>query len=109
MSKTKGILYPHGGRLNDDKCRSETESDNPPDKFWEGEIENKLPNGFGSYTHTNGTTYVGQYKDGLRESQGTWTLFNGKEFVGIWKDNRRWNRTSFDEEGKEIGKYVNGE
>jgi hypothetical protein len=26
-----------------------------------------------------------------------------------WKDNRRWYGTSFDEEGKEIGKYVNGE
>ena len=109
MSKTKGILYHHGGRLNDDKGWSETESDNPPDKFWEGEIDNKLPNGFGTYTHTNGTTYVGQYKEGLRQSQGTWTLFNGKVFVGIWKDNRRWKGKSFDEEGKEIGEYVNGE
>ena len=84
MSKTKGILYHHGGRLNDDKGWSETESDNPPDKFWEGEIENKLPNGFGTYTLTNGTTYVGQYKDGLREGQGTWTsirkiIEDGKE------------------------------
>ena len=76
-----------------------------------GKVRLKInyPNGFGTYTHTNGTTYVGQYKDGLRESQGTWTLFNGKEFVGICKDNRRWTGTSFDEESKEIGKYVNGE
>ena len=65
-SKTKGILYHHGGRLNDDKGWSETESDNPPDKFWEGEIENKLPNGFGTFTHTNGTTYFGQYVDGQK-------------------------------------------
>ena len=63
----------------------------------------------GSDTHTNGTTYVGQYVDGLREGQGTWTLYDGSKFVGIWKDNRRWNGKSFDEEGKEIGKYVNGE
>ena len=69
---------------------SEKESDNPPDKFWEGEIDNKLPNGFGTYTHTNGTTYVGQYVDDLREGQGTWTLFDGSKFVGICKDNRRW-------------------
>ena len=86
MSKTKGILYHHGGRLNDDKGWSETESDNP---FWEGEIENTLPNGFGTYTHINGTIYVGQYVDGLREGQGTRTLFDGSKFVGIWKDNRR--------------------
>ena len=109
MSEEWVILYHPGGRLNDDKGWSEKESDNPPDKFWEGEIENNLPNGFGIYTYTNGTIYVGQYVDGLREGNGTWTLFNGKEFVGIWKDNRRWNGTSFDEEGKEIGKYVNGE
>ena len=78
-------------------------------EVWEGEIDNKLPNGFGTYTHTNGTIYVGQYVDGLREGQGTWTLFNGKKFVGIWKENQRWKGKSFDEESKEIGEYVNGE
>ena len=55
------------------------------------------------------TIYVGQYVDGLREGQGTRTLFDGSKFVGIWKDNRRWKGKSFDEEGKEIGEYVNGE
>ena len=70
MSKEWGILYHIGGRLRKDKGWSETESDNPPEKFWEGDIENKLPNGFGTYTHTIVTTYVGQYKDGLREDQG---------------------------------------
>ena len=46
---------------------------------------------------------------GPLQSQGTWTLFNGKKFVGIWKENRRWKGKSFDEEGREIGEYVNGE
>jgi len=91
------------------KVGSEKESDNPPDKFWEGEIDNKLPNGFGTYTHRNGSNYVGQYVDGLREGKGTWTLYDGSKFVGIWKDGRRWKGKSFDEEGKEIGEYVNGE
>ena len=63
----------------------------------------------GHITHTNGTTYVGYYRDGLREGQGTWTLYDEINFVGIWKDNRRWKGKSFDEEGKEIGEYVNGE
>ena len=49
MSKKWGILYHHGGRLRKDKGWSEKESDNPPDKFWEGEIDNKLPIGFGTY------------------------------------------------------------
>ena len=87
----------------------EKESDNPPDKFWEGEIENKLPNGFGTHNHRNGSDYVGQYLDGLREGQGTCTLCDESKFIGEWKDNRRWNGSSFDEGGKEIGKYVNGE
>ena len=35
MSKVWGILYHHGGRLNNDKGWSEKKSDNPLDKFWE--------------------------------------------------------------------------
>ena len=64
---------------------SEKELDNPPDKFWEGEIDNKLPNGFGTYTHTNGTTYVGQYKGGLREGKGTWNLYDGSNLLVFGK------------------------
>ena len=109
MSKKWGILYQIGGILRKDKGWSEKELGNPPDKFWEGEIKNKLPNGFGTYTHRNGSNYVGQYKEGLREGQGTRALFDGSKFVGIWKDNRRWKGKSFHEEGKEIGEYVNGE
>ena len=109
MSKDWGILYHHSGRLRKDNGWSEKESDNPPDKFWEGEIDNKLPNGFGTYTHRNGSNYVGQYKHGLRESQGTQTLSDGKKFFVIWKDNRRWNGKTFDKEGKEVGEYVDGE
>ena len=63
----------------------------------------------GHITHTNGTTYVGYYRDGLREGKGTWTLYDEINFVGIWKNNRRRKGKSFDEEGKEIGEYVNGE
>ena len=55
MSKDWGILYHHSGRLRKDNGWSEKESDNPPDKFWEGKIDNKLPNGFGTYTHRNGS------------------------------------------------------
>ena len=101
MSKEWGVLYHIGGRLRKDKGWSEKESDNPPDKFWEGEIVNKLPR--------NGSNYVGQYKEGLREGQGTWTLYDGSKFVGIWKDNRRWKGKSYDEEGKGIGEYEDGE
>ena len=33
----------------------------------------------------------------------------GVNLLVYWKDNRRWKGKSFDEEGKEIGEYVNGE
>ena len=82
MSKEWGILYQHGGRLNDDKGWSETESVNPPDKFWEGEIENQLPNGIGTYTHRNGSNYVGYYRNGLREGKVTRTLYDGSKLIG---------------------------
>ena len=61
MSKEWGILYHIGGRLRKDKGWSEKESDNP---FWEGEIEKKLPNGFGTYTLPNGQKYEGGRKYG---------------------------------------------
>ena len=48
MSKKWGILYHIAGILHKDKGWSEKESHNPPDKIWEGEIVNKLPNGFGT-------------------------------------------------------------
>ena len=85
MSKEWGILYHHGGRFRKDRGWSEKESDNPPDKFWEGEIDNKLPNGFGTYTHRNGSNYVGQYVDGLREGKGTWTLYDGSKLLVFGK------------------------
>jgi len=55
------------------------------------------------------SNYVGYYKDGLREGEGTWTLYDKINFVGIWKEGKRWNGTSYDEEGNEVGQYVNGE
>ena len=53
-----------GGRLRKDKGWFEKELDNP---FWEGEIEINNPNGFGTCTHSNGTTNVGQYVNGEKE------------------------------------------
>ena len=66
------------------------------------------PANYETYTHRNGSNYVGQYVDALREGQGTWILYDGSKFVGNWKDNRRWNGKSFNEVGKGIGEYVDG-
>jgi hypothetical protein len=77
------FLYHNGGRLRKDKGWSEKDSNNPPDKFWKGEIDNKLPNSLRTYTLRNGSIYVGQYKEGLREGQGTLKPYDGSKFVGI--------------------------
>ncbi len=75
----------------------------------EGDSDNKLQIVSVHIPTQTEQLYVGQYKDGLREGQETWTLNDGSKFVGIWKDNRRWKGKSFNEEGKEIGEYVDGE
>ena len=74
-----------------------------------GERENGKYHGQGTLTLPDGDKYVGEWKNGKFHGQGTRTLYDGSKFVGIWKDNRRWKGKSFDEEGKEIGEYVNGE
>ena len=59
---------------------------------------NKLPdckssstykhNCFGTYTHADGSKYVGEYKNGKRHGQGTYTFASGSKYVGEWKDGK---------------------
>ena len=37
---------------------------------------------------TQGTKYVGEYKDGKRHGQGTFTHSDGGKYVGEWKDDK---------------------
>ena len=43
-------------------------------------------NCFGTYTWTDGTKYVGGYKDDKKHGQGTLTLANGNKYVGEFKN-----------------------
>lgn len=41
-----------------------------------------LADGFGSCTYSNGSSYVGTFKNGLQEGQGTYYYYDGSEYVG---------------------------
>ena len=46
-------------------------------------------NCFGTETFTNGSKYVGEYKDGKWHGNGTYTFSNGAKYVGEYKDDKR--------------------
>ena len=81
---------------------------------YEGDVNNKdLPHGKGIYTKTDGSTYIGHFKNGLRHGHGifTWSK-NAPEgagkFVGEYKNNKRWKGTIYDKLGKIIYSYLAG-
>jgi hypothetical protein len=43
-------------------------------------------NGEGSYTYSDGSKYVGTYKDDKREGWGTFTWAGGKHYEGEWHE-----------------------
>jgi len=93
------------------------------------------PNGQGTLTFSDGRKYTGNWKDGEIHGQGKMTVPNGSEYEGEWKDSRRhgqgvftfrfmgnefkyvgefrndkgWNIITYDQNGKVVGKTVNGE
>ena len=54
------------------------------DKLSEG--QNKIENGQGTLTWSDGDKYVGEFKDGKQHGQGTLTTTDGQKYVGGWKD-----------------------
>ena len=92
------------------------------DNKYEGEIENDKPNGYGTWTQSDGSTYVGQFVDGSREGLGTFTWSknspqSGKSYEGQWLNNRHHGKGKISyerERGKEMegqiweGEYKNG-
>ena len=51
-----------------------------------GCTEGNCENGSGTWTYTDLTTYVGEWRDGNMNGQGTFTLADGTVKKGIWKD-----------------------
>ncbi|SVC61810.1 uncharacterized protein METZ01_LOCUS314664, partial [marine metagenome] len=92
----------------------------PPDRYWEGEIENGVPHGNGTFyipnefnekvEFYNGSKFEGTYENGERK-EGTYTWSGGNKYIGTYKDNKRWNGEMIYVDGTlpEKSKYVNGE
>ena len=74
-----------------------------------GEWKNGKQNGHGTETIPNVGKYVGEWRNGKTNGQGTLTFPNGHKYVGEFKDDKRWNGTSYDQNGKIKYKIVNGE
>ena len=54
-----------------------------------GEFKNNKPSGQGAITWSSGYKYVGEFKDGKKSGQGTYTYPNGATYVGEWEVDKR--------------------
>jgi len=55
---------------------------------YEGEIENRVPNGQGKESSPYGDKYEGEFKNGLRYGNGT-LYFSGNTYEGRWKNGKK--------------------
>lgn len=58
------------------------------DKY-DGRFKNGLPDGYGTYTYSNGSVYEGYFSEGKKHGNGKYrAIINGKDssFNGVWKD-----------------------
>lgn len=51
-------------------------------------VRGNCVNGQGTQIHTDGSKYIGQFKNGLSEGQGQLILSNGEKYVGNFKNNK---------------------
>tara|TARA_B100000586_G_scaffold154524_1_gene112404 strand:- start:123 stop:389 length:267 start_codon:yes stop_codon:yes gene_type:complete len=65
-------------------------------------------NGQGTQTWSDGSKYVGEWKDGKYHGQGTFTSSDGGMHVGEFKGGNLWNVTTYGIDGNIFGKWVNG-
>ena len=49
-------------------------------------IEGDCNNGYGTFTWSDGSKYVGEHKDGKQHGHGTLTYADGRVEEGIWKN-----------------------
>ena len=67
-------------------------------------------NCFGTETFTNGSKYVGEYKDGKYHGNGTFTFVGGSSYVGEFKDNKKHGNGTFaySNGSSYVGEFKNG-
>ena len=82
-------------RLVKGEFRWYEDGDEDKDAKYEGEIENGLAHGRGTFTWPDGNKYEGEWKNGDQNGQGTLTLTSGNKYEGWFKDWRYHNRGVF--------------
>jgi hypothetical protein len=55
---------------------------------YEGDVENGVPNGQGTYTSIDGWKYLGEWDDGQQHGHGTITYPDGVKYEGKFKDGK---------------------
>ncbi len=87
-----------------------TQNNLESDLSFVGEVNNGVPNGWGSWESSDGYKYVGEWVAGKWHGQGTYTSPDGTKYVGEWANNE-WHgqgtHTSSDGT-KYVGEYKNG-
>lgn len=92
-------LYPVTGKIEDNNG------------VYQGEIWNKLPSGHGTYNMTipDGTSYVGEWKDGKYHGRGTMTYpLRGMRYVGEFKEGKKWKGIETNKDGLVTTTYADG-
>jgi hypothetical protein len=56
---------------------------------FEGQIENGKADGYGAWTHPDGTKYIGEWKEGKRNGEGISESSGGEKYLGDWTDDKR--------------------
>ena len=80
------------------------------DKFV-GQWKDDSFHGQGTYTNENGDKYVGQWKDDMRHGHGTMTYADGEKYVGQWEDDKFHGQGTYTYENgnKYVGQFQNGQ
>ena len=74
---------------------------------YEGEMENGQPNGQGTLSWGDGSTYIGQVENGKSHGQGTYTWSDGAKYIGEYKNGERHGQGTFTypDGGKYVGQF----
>lgn len=77
-----------------------------------GEFRNDMRNGKGTFTMPNGASYAGEFVDNVRKGQGTFTWPNGAKYVGAFAEGiPNGKGTEYGPDGEKVrsGLWANGE
>ena len=62
----------------------------------------------GSETYSDGSQYVGEFRNGQRNGQGTLLYADGTMYSGEWRDGEKWTGMYYDQTKKVISSFFGG-